>query len=274
MEVVALRVPEVPVMVTVAGPALPVALAVSVRTVVEVVGLVANAPVTPVGKPDAARVTLPVNGLTSVTVIVSVPPLPCITDRVGAEVLRVNPPGVVTVRAIVVVSVRAPEVPVIVTVAGPVVAVALAVSVRTLVEVVGLVPNTAVTPLGRPDAASVTLPVNPFTPATLIVSVALVPWTIDNADGDADRVKPGWVTVRPIVEVAVNAPLVPVIVTVLVPGVATAEAANVSVVLDPVVEAGVKVAVTPAGIPLAVKATAPVKPPAGVIVSMLELLAL
>ena len=37
--------------------------------------------------------------------------------------------------------------------AVPVVAVLLAVSVKTLVEEVGFVPNVAVTPLGRPDAA-------------------------------------------------------------------------------------------------------------------------
>ena len=48
-----------------------------------------------------------------------------------------------------------------VTVDEPVVAVLLAVSVSTLVPVVGLVPNAAVTPLGKPLAASVTAPVNP-----------------------------------------------------------------------------------------------------------------
>jgi len=48
-----------------------------------------------------------------------------------------------------VVAVKLPEVPVIVTVAVPVVAVALAVNVSTLVPVVGLVPNVAVTPLGK-----------------------------------------------------------------------------------------------------------------------------
>jgi len=80
-----------------------------------------------------------------------------------------------TVRASVVVAVRLPEVPVMVTVAAPVVAVALAVSVRTLVPVVGFVPNVAVTPLGRPDAASVTLPLNPFTSVTVMVLVPLPP---------------------------------------------------------------------------------------------------
>jgi hypothetical protein len=51
-------------------------LAVSVSTLVLVAGLVANAAVTPLGKPDAVRVTDPENGLTSVTVMVSVPLAP------------------------------------------------------------------------------------------------------------------------------------------------------------------------------------------------------
>jgi len=74
--VVAVRVPEVPVMVTVVAPVVAEPLAVRVSTLVEVVGLVANAAVTPLGRPEAARVTEPVNGLTSVTVIVSVPLAP------------------------------------------------------------------------------------------------------------------------------------------------------------------------------------------------------
>ena len=77
--------------------------------------------------------------------------------------------------ASVVVAVRLPEVPVMVTVEVPVVAVELAVRVSTLVPVVGLVPKVAVTPLGKPDAASVTLPVNPFLSVTVIVLVPLLP---------------------------------------------------------------------------------------------------
>jgi len=75
----------------------------------------------------------------------------------------------------VVVAVVLPEVPLMVTVAAPVVAVLLAVSVSTLLPVVGLVPKAAVTPLGRPYAASVTLPVNPPVSVTVMVSVALLP---------------------------------------------------------------------------------------------------
>src|SRR5580692_11905828 len=96
-----------------------------------------------------------------------------------------------TVRATVVVAVRLPEVPVMVTVAVPVVAVALAVSVNTLVAVVGFVPNAAVTPLGKPDAASVTLPVNPFLSVTVIVLVPLLPWVTDRLLGVAESVKLG-----------------------------------------------------------------------------------
>ena len=45
----------------------------------------------------------------------------------------------------------------------PDVAVLLALTVSTLVLVVGLVAKLAVTPAGRPDAASVALPLNPET---------------------------------------------------------------------------------------------------------------
>jgi hypothetical protein len=85
----------------------------------------------------------------------------------------VQPPPVVpeelTVRAMVVVALVEPEVPVMVIVELPTVAVALAVSVR--------VPplNAAVTPPGRPEAAKVTVPLNPFTSVTVMVSVAVLP---------------------------------------------------------------------------------------------------
>jgi hypothetical protein len=68
-----------------------------------------------------------------------------------------------------------PETPVIVIVEVPVVAVLLAVKVKTLVEVVGLVPKEAVTPEGRADVESDTLPVNPPDGVTLIVELPLLP---------------------------------------------------------------------------------------------------
>src|SRR5580698_666871 len=96
-----------------------------------------------------------------------------------------------TVSARVVVAVKLPEVPVMVTVADPVVAVLLAVRVSTLVPVVGFVPNAAVTPLGRPDAASVTLPVNPPASVTVMVLVPLPPCVIDRLLGESESVKLG-----------------------------------------------------------------------------------
>jgi hypothetical protein len=75
-------VPEVPVTVTVAVPVVAVEDAVNVRTEVAlpfaggVTGLVENAAVTPVGSPEAARVTAELKLLVLVTVIVLVPLLP------------------------------------------------------------------------------------------------------------------------------------------------------------------------------------------------------
>ena len=92
-----------------------------------------------------------------------------------------------TVREIAVIFVKLPDVPVIVTVDVPVVAVALAVSVNVLVLVVLLGLKEAVTPLGRPEADKLTLPVNPFCGTTVIVLVPRVPCTTLMLAGDAER---------------------------------------------------------------------------------------
>src|SRR5262249_46129875 len=73
-------------------------------------------------------------------------------------------------------------------------------------------------------------------------------------------------TVRLIDVVRVRPPPVPVTVTVAAPSVAVPDAVNVNTLLVPVADAGLKLAVTPAGNPLAVKATALVKPPLRVMV--------
>lgn len=77
MVVVAVKLPEVPVIVTVDEPAVAVGLAVKVKTLVDVAGFVANAAVTPAGSPEAERVTEPAKGLTSDIVKVLVPLEPC-----------------------------------------------------------------------------------------------------------------------------------------------------------------------------------------------------
>jgi hypothetical protein len=172
----AVRLPEVPVMVTVTGPpVIAVLAAVSINTLELVAGLVAKDAVTPLGRPDAARFTLPVNPLAAVTAMVSVALLPWITDRLVGLDERVKLGAALTVRATVVDALSAPEVPLIVTVTGPpTVAVLLAASVSTCVPVVPAA-NAAVTPAGRPEALRATAPENPPTSATVIVLVALLP---------------------------------------------------------------------------------------------------
>ena len=93
----------------------------------------------------------------------------------------------VTVSESAVVFDKLPEVPVMVTVDVPVVAVAFAVSVNVLVLVVLLGLKEAVTPLGRPEADKLTLPVKPFCAATVIVLVPTVPCTMLMLAGDAER---------------------------------------------------------------------------------------
>jgi hypothetical protein len=93
-----------------------------------------------------------------------------------------------TVREIVAVFVKLPDVPVMVTVTVPVVAVPLAVSVKVLVLVVLPGLKEAVTPLGKPEADKLTLPLNPFCGVTVIVLPPLAPCAIVTLLGDAESV--------------------------------------------------------------------------------------
>src|SRR5262247_2950769 len=80
-------------------------------------------------------------------------------------------------------------------------------------------------------------------------------------------------TVRLIEVVRVRPPPVPVTVIVAAPRVAVLDAASVNMLLVPVVDAGLKLAVTPLGNPLALNATLLAKPPVGVMVIVLVPLA-
>jgi hypothetical protein len=92
------------------------------------------------------------------------------------------------VREIVVVCVKLPDVPVMVTVTVPVVAVPLAVSVKVLVAVAGFGLKDAVTPLGKPEADKLTLPLKPFCGVTVIALAPLFPCVTVKLLGDAERV--------------------------------------------------------------------------------------
>lgn len=154
-------------------------LAVSVRTLaLLVVGFGLKLAVTPLGRPLAVSVTLLLKPLSGVMAMDSVLLLaPWVTETLGAEAASEKLATAFTVRAMVVEAVNVPEVPVMVTVTGPpAVAVLVAVSVTTLELVAGLVAKEAVTPLGRPLAASVTAPANPPSPVMVSVSVLVLPW--------------------------------------------------------------------------------------------------
>jgi hypothetical protein len=107
------------------------------------------------------------------------------------------------VKAMVVVCVSVPDVPVIVTVAAPTVAVLLAVKVTTLVDVVGLVPNEAVTPDGNPEADNVTEPVKPPEGVSVMVLVPEVPCFTVRLEGEAESEKSGVATAFTVNETVV-----------------------------------------------------------------------
>ena len=185
--VVALKAPDVPVIVTVNVPELAVLLAFSVRTLVVVSGFTLKVAVTPVGSPEAASVTPLENPFTGTTVIVLFPLAPRLMVRVVEDADRLKLCAAVTVRLIVVVCVRLPDVPVTVTVTVPAAAEALAVKVNMLLDVAGLELKLAVTPLGKPEATRVTLPLKPFAGVIVIVLVPAVPCTKLSVLGLAER---------------------------------------------------------------------------------------
>lgn len=199
-DVVSVRLPDIPVMVTVTGLVVTAAesVAVSVTTCVPAAVPAAKPAVTPLGKLEAARATVPEKPPVGVTVMVLVPLPPWAIDTDVGEAESVKLGATTTVRAMVVVAFgvwqEIPQVeggaPVMVTVTGPPsVAVALAVKVTTCVPDTVPAANPAVTPLGRPLALSTTLPVYPFTSVTVIVLVPLPPSATVTLAGDAESVK-------------------------------------------------------------------------------------
>ena len=108
-----------------------------------------------------------------------------------AESVKLATGTAVTARERVVTLVRLPEVPVMVTVADPGVAVLLAVSVSVLALAVLVGLKDAVTPLGRPDADKLTLPLKPFCGVMVTALVPLAPCAIVTLPGDAESEKLG-----------------------------------------------------------------------------------
>lgn len=166
-----------------------------------VTGFVEKAAVTPVGKPVVVSVVaeLKLFWLVMVTVLVPVPPCVTATDEGEAPMVKFGVAAAFTVRAMLVVWVVVPEVPVTVTVAAPVVAVAEAVSVSVDVAVplaggvTGFVENAAVTPLGKPEALSVVAALKPFRLVIVMVLVPFEPCVMVSDEGAAPTLKSGVV---------------------------------------------------------------------------------
>lgn len=173
--VVLVSVPEVPVIVTVTVPVVAVLLAERVKALVLVVLAGLKESVTPLGRLEADKLTLPLKPLSGFTVIVLEPLAPCVMVRLLGDAESVKFGGGLTVRESVVELDRLPDAPVMVTVAVPVVAVPVAVSVRVLVPVVVVGLKDAVTPEAKPDADKLTLPLNPLSALMAMPLVPLAP---------------------------------------------------------------------------------------------------
>ena len=79
--VVLVELPDVPITVTGTVPVVAVPLTVSVNVLVLVVGFGPNDAVTPLGKPDADKLTWPLKPFCALTVIVLVPVVPWVMFR-------------------------------------------------------------------------------------------------------------------------------------------------------------------------------------------------
>jgi hypothetical protein len=270
---VLLRLPDLPVMVTVDVPMGAEPVAASERTQLAVVAPALNDSTTPLGRPEMLNVTVPVKPFCAAKVSVLLPVAPRWTLKAAGEADKVNVAAGVMVSAMVVLLVPVLAVPVTVTVAPTAAAALAAVKVTALVRpwVIGL--KVAVTPKGNPDADSATVLLKPFRALTATVLAPLPPALRVTLAGIAERVKlAGAVTVMARVALLVDVPDVPAMVTVEVPYAALAAAFSVSVVTRAAVKAGLNVAVTPTGKPVMAKATMPLKLPCGATVMVLAAL--
>jgi len=190
---VRIRVPEVPVTVMLAFPAVAELFAVSVRVLAEVVLTGLKAAVTPAGNPDAAILTVEVKplmgaidtvALTAVLLGAVNEPLDTVRLKLGATMVNVRDTADLIV----------PEVPVTVTVALPARAALLAVRVSVLAVAVLAGLKAAVTPAGSPEAARLTLAAKPLCGTTVIVPLALLAGFAVRVAVEAVRLKPGTIT--------------------------------------------------------------------------------
>lgn len=188
MVAVCVRVPEVPLIRIVNVPLVALLFADSVKVLAPVVLLGLKEAVTPRGSPAAVKLTVPANPFSGVMLIAdgTLPPRARLNEFGEAEIAKFG--GATTVSETEVLCDNPLELPLIVIEKVPRVAVLLAVNVSVLAPVVLVGLKPAVTPLGRPVADRLTLPLNPFSGFTLIVLVLFVPWTTLRLLGEAESV--------------------------------------------------------------------------------------
>ena len=87
--VVFVKLPDLPVTVTEAVPVAAVLLAVNVNVLVVAVLVGLNDAVTPLGRPDVDKLTLPVKPFCGVTVMVLAPLAPCTIVKLFGDAERV-----------------------------------------------------------------------------------------------------------------------------------------------------------------------------------------
>ena len=197
MVVLLASVPDFPVMVTVNVPVLARLPTVSVRVLEDVAGFGLNDADTLFGSPEADKLTVPAKPFDGAMVMLDLPFVPREMLKAEGEAERLKFGPGVTVKEIVVVLVKLAQTPLTVTVNVPSAAVALAVRVSVLLLTVPAGLKEAVTPLGRPEADKLTVPLKPLSGLMLMVLVAVFPWTALKLFGEAVKVKvPAGLTVR------------------------------------------------------------------------------
>jgi hypothetical protein len=135
---VSVRLPDVPVIFTVALPVAAALEADSVTVLVLDVELALNEAVTPAGRPEAVRVTFALNPFSGLTVIVALAVFPCARLRLADEEESVKVGGGTIVTPMVTVLVTPAEVPVTVMVELPAAAAVLAARFSVLTEEVAV----------------------------------------------------------------------------------------------------------------------------------------
>ena len=197
MVVLCVSAPDVPVMVTVNVPMFARLPTVSVKVLEELVEFGLNDADTPTGKPEADKLTLPANPFDGAMVMVDLPFVPRAMLKAAGEADRPKFGPEVMLREIVVVLVRLAHTPLMVSVNVPIAAVALALRVSVLLLAVPGGLKDAATPLGRPEADKLTMPLNPLSGLMLMTLVAVFPWTTLKLPGEAISAKvPVGLTVR------------------------------------------------------------------------------